>query len=316
MDKRKRRILSFDGGGLRGLMTIEILERISRKLGGEAWLGEAELYAGTSTGGLVALALASGKDLARLRELYTKAGPRIFDRRTPRYFFSVHRLLRAGYANAALKAELDDLFGTRGFEDLERNALIVSFALDPRARHRSWAPKIFQNYPGPGRDHGPMVDVALATSAAPTYLPSWRGYVDGGVCANDPSMCALAQVLDRKRVSGESEGVDDVRLASFGTGERPMALRKEGGRSKALEWGALGWNLKLLRLLNDGPLGIVDYQCDRVLGKSRYLRVQPELPCDIELDDAKALPRMGEIVAAIPDATIQAWADWIEKDWL
>ena len=40
------------------------------------------------------------------------------------------------------------------------------------------------------------------------------------------------------------------------------------------------------------------------------------LPCDIELDDAKALPRMGEIVAAIPDATIQAWADWIEKDWL
>jgi hypothetical protein len=95
-----------------------------------------------------------------------------------------------------------------------------------------------------------------------------------------------------------------------------MALRKEGRRSKALEWGALGWNLKLLRLLNDGPLGIVDYQCDRVLGKSRYLRVQPELPCDIELDDAKALPRMGEIVAAIPDATIQAWADWIAKDWL
>ena len=74
--------------------------------------------------------------------------------------------------------------------------LIPSFQLDNQAPHagqRQWKPKFFHNYPGPDSDGAELVvDVAMRTSAAPIYFPTYQSYIDGGVVANDPSMAALA----------------------------------------------------------------------------------------------------------------------------
>ncbi|MEW6337040.1 MAG: patatin-like phospholipase family protein, partial [Acidobacteriota bacterium] len=73
------RILSLDGGGIRGIVTIVLMQRLARQAGLEGWLDRADLIAGTSTGGLLALAIAKGMDLAEMRELYETKGRVIFD---------------------------------------------------------------------------------------------------------------------------------------------------------------------------------------------------------------------------------------------
>ncbi|RLE25469.1 MAG: hypothetical protein DRJ65_07665, partial [Acidobacteria bacterium] len=73
------RIVSLDGGGIRGIVTVEILRRLAATPGLEHFLRRADLFAGTSTGGLLALALAKGEPLEAIRDFYVDDGPDIFD---------------------------------------------------------------------------------------------------------------------------------------------------------------------------------------------------------------------------------------------
>ena len=197
----KFRILSLDGGGIRGVLTAVLLDRLQQqypKLLNEQ-SDKVTLFAGTSTGGILSMGLAEGLSPQQIRDLYVVNGKSIFDSTWLRDIVDIGGLAGAKYDNGNLKHVLQQIFTGKRLDDLKRRVLIASFQLDNEASDpakRSWKPKIFHNFPGPDSDGAALVvDVAMETSAAPTYFPSYNGYIDGGVIANNPSMAALAQAL-------------------------------------------------------------------------------------------------------------------------
>lgn len=304
------KVLSFDGGGLKGLISLGVLKRVSAELGSEAWIQEADVYAGTSTGGLIALSLASGKSLDEIIDFYKNFGPGIFDRSGLYYMSSFWKFLHAGYRNVVLEGQLKEMFGETRLDELKKKVVIASFDLSVKENERNrWAPKIFHNFEGTDQDNDLLCKVGLYTSAAPTYLPSVEGFVDGGVCANNPSMCALAQVLDPRNES--KRDIESVRLVSIGTGENPVSVRR-----KRVKWGILGWNTRLLSMIMDGPVGIADYQCRNILTGDKYQRMQTEMTENIGMDDASKIKDLLDLPNKIGQGTIDKWASWIRKNWL
>ena len=306
----KYRILSFDGGGLRGLLSLELLRRVCEKTEkAKDWYVQSDLFAGTSTGGLIALGLADGKNIEEIKEFYTGAGPKIFNRKTFYYFTSLLRFTHIGYRRDLLEKTLIAMFGDKKIDALKKRVMVVSFDLNKEASPGRfvWQPKVIHNFPF-RLDDVSIVDAGLSTSAAPTYLPSRESLIDGGVCANNPAMCALTQVLD-DRGENKVRNVEDIVMVSIGTGNNPAPI---GVRN--LDWGILKWNTRLLKLLNDGGIKMVDYQCGRIL-KDRYLRIDVELKEKIELDDVTKLDEIMRIAAAVPEEQIREWAAWIDKNW-
>jgi hypothetical protein len=307
----KYRILSFDGGGVRGIVSLGMVKRLCVFTQDAEWYREAELYAGTSTGGLIALGLAAGKELEEIEPLYTEYGPKIFDRRTFLYLSSFWRFLHIGYENKVLRERLDELLGSTLLTRLEKRILLSSFSLqEDEEGHRHWGPKIFHNFPYKP-DERLARDVGLYTSAAPTFLPSVDGFVDGAICASNPSMCAMAQALDgRQAFEGKPHGTGELSIVSVGTGSAARSIP-----NKSVRWGFLGWNATLVRMVMGGMNSIADYQCRHILGESGYLRLQVELDRFVDTDDAALIPYLQEAVAGIPEAEIRAQAAWIDEHW-
>jgi patatin-like phospholipase/acyl hydrolase len=299
------RILSLDGGGIRGLLTIILLERLEAAHPG--FLAQVDLFAGTSTGGVLALGLAAGFSPSEGRKLYEEKGAFVFADSLWDDLLDLGTAVGAQYSNDHLKKVLVEQFGDRTLGDLPKKALISSFDLDNEAVRpgalRTWKPKFFHNYPGPDSDADQrVVDVALRTSAAPVYFPIYQGYIDGGVVANNPSMCALAQALDRD--TGR-QSVEDVVLLSVSTGRNPQFLDVENA-----DWGWTQWavDLRLISVMLEGNVGLADYQCRRVLGEC-YHRLDPLLPEAISMDDVKQIPRLRELAMQTDLAETIAWLE-------
>ncbi|MHB1799737.1 MAG: patatin-like phospholipase family protein [Vulcanimicrobiaceae bacterium] len=301
------RILSFDGGGLRGVVTAVLLQRLQAMRPG--LLANVALMAGTSTGGLIALGLRRGLAPTTLRDMYLQHGAQIFDAGPWWRLRSLGTLAGARYPAGGREQVLRELLGadTR-LDQLSGAVLITAFDLDPQAvdpAQASWKPKLFHNLPGSDSDGARLAwQVGMATSAAPTYFPSFDGYVDGGVYANNPAMCALAQTQDPR--SGGPVPWDDIRLLSLGTG-----IVRTVVPGQTLDWGYLQWAPKLVALLSDGVSGIADYQCSMMLGAGQYQRYAPCLPPghNVAMDDVDAMPWLVEWAEALPLEPLQAWLD-------
>jgi patatin-like phospholipase/acyl hydrolase len=308
----KCRILSLDGGGLRGLIAARMLQRLNDDPKIKGWLNNVDLLAGTSTGGILALALAAGKTPQNICDLYINAGPRIFDDSIWDDIRDIGKTIGADYSNKVLKKELRNIFGGMTLGDLRKKVTIPTFDLDneaPDDMKRTWKPKIFHNYSGGDSDAANLAaDVALYTSAAPTYFPVADGYVDGGVFANNPSLVAIAQAISQSNVQSERARIDDIVLLSVGTG---VSLSYIKGNN--LDWGYAQWVKPLLNILADGVAGISDYQAGQILGE-RYQRLQVTFAPDesIPLDAVKKIPRMNEIGST---CDISKARDWIDKYW-
>ncbi|WP_297923230.1 patatin-like phospholipase family protein [Metallibacterium sp.] len=304
------RILSFDGGGLRGVVTAVLLQRLQAMR--PDLLANVALMAGTSTGGLIALGLRRGLAPAALRDMYLRHGAQIFDASLWQRVRSLGTLAGARYPAGGREQVLRELLGadTR-LDQLSGPVLITAFDLDPQAAdpaQATWKPKLFHNLPGSDSD-GVMLawQVGMATSAAPTYFSSFDGYVDGGVYANNPAMCALAQTQDPR--TGGPVPWDDIRLLSLGTG-----IVRSVVPGQTVDWGYLQWAPKLVALLSDGVSGIADYQCRMMLGAGQYRRYAPFLPPghNVAMDDVDALPWLVEWAGSLP---LQPLLDWLEGAW-
>jgi hypothetical protein len=149
--------------------------------------------------------------------------------------------------------------------------------------------------------------VGLYTSAAPTYFPSVDGYIDGGVYANNPSMCALTQSQDR-RIRGRP-ALSDVALLSLGTGTSLVYIP-----DKRLDWGYAQWVQPLIFLMLDGLTGIADYQCHKILDK-RYHRLAPVFPPGVSmpLDAVKRIPDMIQFAESLD---LSDTVKWLRKHWM
>lgn len=298
------RILSLDGGGVRGVLTAALLERLESEV---PFLAMVDLFAGTSTGGIIALGLADGMAPGEIKNLYIRNGKRIFSDTWLDDVADLGRIIGAEYGNSKLNAFLRRSFGRKTLGDLPRHVLIPAFDLDNEGEHgrpRHWKAKFFHNFSGPGDDRAELiVDVAMATSAGPAYFPTYKGYIDGGVVVNNPSVAALAQVLDDRyppRVR-----LRDIRLLSVGTG---ISGRYVAGQTH--DWGYAQWAKPLLSLMIDGGLGVADYQCRQLLTEKHYRRLAPFFKpgITVDLDD---VGRVGEMLAMAQTIDIADVVSWL-----
>ena len=170
------RIISFDGGGTRGLYTAVLLKRLCDAV--PELLERTDLYAGTSTGGLIGLSLAHGSTPAALVELYRDHAAAMFDDAWYDDVKDLGQLIGANYDNDNLRGLLEKIVGSSTLGQLGKKVLIPTFCLDNRSQdpdksRRRWSPKFFHNFPGSDSDEKELaLDVALRTSAAPSYFPS------------------------------------------------------------------------------------------------------------------------------------------------
>lgn len=282
-------ILSLDGGGIRGLLSCKLLERLDRLYPG--YLEKVSLFAGTSTGGILALGLAAGLAPSQIAEIYQQDGGKIFSKTIWDKIGDIDRFYYPDYGNKALAEALQNKFGDMRLGDLKKKVLISSFRLDSgsitKMGVRSWKPKFFQNYDDDPSDcDQKVVDVALRTSAAPTYFPVYQGFADGGLVANNPSMCAVAQALDKG--TGKQK-LSKITVLSIGTGVLPKYV---SGFNE--NWGYLQWAPHLITIMMDGVSGVADFQCKQILGP-RYLRMDVLFDRDISLDKVEEMPYLVQL---------------------
>lgn len=298
------RILSVDGGGIRGLLSAVLLQRLAQQV--PAFLDRVDLFAGTSTGAIVVLGLTAGVPIEDLIDLYQNQAAQVFDSSWLHNIQDLGGLRGAKYDNVKLKALLTAKLGAKTLNDLTRKVIVPTFDLDGTLDgQRVWKPKFFHNYPGPESDGAELaVDVAMRSSAAPTYFPIYQHYIDGVTVANDPSMAALAQAIDP---GTGNQALADLRLFSVGTGLNPTFVDAPDA-----DWGVGQWGPIFASMMIDGVMGVAEYQCLRLL-KDRYFRLQPLLPKPIALD---AISGVNDLIQYATNAEIAPAVDWIDQVFL
>ena len=301
------RILTFDSGGIKGLFSATLLGRVVENH--PDLIKNTDLIAGTSTGGIIALGLAAGLTPQQLAELYRDRGPEIFDDSFWDDLIDLGKAVGADYSQKKLRSELEDRLGRNTtLGDLNKRVLIPTFDLDsPETgkRPRAWKPKFFHNFPGRDSDREEsVVDVALRTSAAPTYFPAYQGYIDGGVVANNPSMAAVAQAIDKR--AGKQK-LQNVVVLSIGTGLEPKYIAT---RRKHLDWGWTQWARPLIALMISGMTGVADFQCKQLLGDS-YRRLDSVFDRGVDLDDVepRTLDYLVEEATAVRITGVLRWLE-------
>ena len=294
--KRKYRVLSLDGGGIRGVMVARILQRLSAAL--PDVMSQFDMFAGTSTGSILASAFAAGIPPSEAVKLYTKLANSVFSDSLWDNVMDLGMVIGAQYDQDELQKHLKTIFGELRLENLEKKILIATF--DTKSEETStWKPKFLHNFEGDDSDGDWRVSEAiLASTAAPVFFPIYNGYIDGGVVANNPSVCAYAQVMNFVG------GYTDVRLLSMGTGKNPMYVDIDSGYE---DWGVIQWIPELLYIMMDGGVGIADYQARTLLG-SRYHRVNPTLKSKMPLDGILYIPELLKIADNLDMAPIVQWA--------
>lgn len=215
------RVLSLDGGGMRGTYTATYLDRVAsafaRRRGVEALdIGGAfDLIVGTSTGGIIACALAAGIPLSEIVRLYAEQGHAIFSRRLPTRIPGVandvfRRPAALATGTTALRTALEAKLGGTTLGEIYRSRRIaLAIPAVEMGQHRGWVFKT-PHLPGTNNrdDNCTLVDVCLATSAAPIYRSlavlehpdrddeGFNVFVDGGLWANNPVLVGLIDALD------------------------------------------------------------------------------------------------------------------------
>jgi patatin-like phospholipase/acyl hydrolase len=329
------RILCVDGGGIRGLIPARVIAELERRLqreaGPEARASDYfHMFAGTSTGGLVALSLTapdpkrpdrpavSGEDLARF---YTEDGPEIFHRSLLHKLRTLWGWLGPKYSLGPLQKAIEKRLGTGQIEHALRELVVTSYDMTNRE------PYFFKRWRAreDAERNRPLTDAGLATSAAPTYFPSHevdgRALVDGGVFAANPVIVAIVEALKRFGDDPHHLDQDDLMVVSIGTG-----LHEEGYRQEQVrKWGKLGWVLPhggeppILGATLGGSADGADHWAHTLLNHPddphihaadlghgpRYFRLQVPLRTSIALDDA-GRRTLTEALPAVADELIRS----------
>ncbi|MCP4756429.1 MAG: patatin [Proteobacteria bacterium] len=325
------RILSIDGGGIRGIVPGQILVSLENKLKTVSGNPEAriadyfDLIAGTSTGGiLTCVYLCPDKNDGRRSrfsaeqavELYLERGDEIFDVSLWQKIKSGGGLVDEKFSADELEETLDDYLEDLKLSDLLKPCLITSYDIKRRRTH-FFTKRKAEN--AESRNFY-VKDVARATSAAPTYFEVARvkslsnvsyPLIDGGVFANNPSLCAYAEA--RKLPGNPTAG--DMAILSIGTGD----IKTPYYYKDAKDWGLVQWIKPLIDIIMSAVPETVDFQLkqiyDAVGSPERYLRIDPDLgDASPDLDNAtlenlKALKEAGTRAAEKCDERLNAMAE-------
>lgn len=315
-------VLALSGGGYRGLYTVRVLRHLEERIG-KSLTEHFDLIAGTSIGGIIALGLAAGISLETIERKFIEKGSDIFPkpvRPHKRGLFAfrrtlfIYRMVRAVFFPIhkpdGLRDLLDDLFGDMRMKDLDKAYVIVT-----SSNLSTGAPKVFKT---PHHEeiyldaNLKVVDVALATSAAPAYFP-FHGvdltpispdkieeldgseplinkesltnsyFADGALMGNAPGLFGWLEA--RTRLGFRAE---DISVLSVGT----LAGKPSVSGGTKPNQGALFWlnpiKLRLLTFLMSQQEQTTHYMLRLLLGKNYCLideAISDEASSDIDLDD-------------------------------
>lgn len=281
------RILSIDGGGIKGLFPGSYLSELERSLKLDHSVGDHfDLITGTSTGGIMALGLALGLPASKIMQIYLEHGEAIFPpirapfiktKRAVRFFTN---LSRYAYEREPLKLALEATFGDRLLGDAQRRLCIPAFDGNYNEVHVFKTP----HHPDFGRDWKERaVDVALATAAAPTFFSVYKDkgrlFADGGVWANNPVMIGLVDALSTLDLARR-----DVHILSLGCGEGDQPF-KEGQIKAGGLWHWREIMTAAMNLAGQNALG----QAGLLIGRDQLIRIEPDIAsARIKMDDFDA----------------------------
>lgn len=263
------RLLSLSGGGVRGIFQARFLQRLEEALNSPLRTHFSGIAA-TSTGAIVGLSVASGIPARNIFDLYQDHASEIFRKKalSP---------LRSGgrYSTRTLETLLKRQLGDRRIGDLPVDLFVAASTAD------TYQGQIFTKADANLR----LVDVALASAAAPTFFPArqvgddQRAYLDGGLWANNPSLAAIQAVID----AGTSP--HDIALLSVGCGRTPKgSTYTELAHLKTL-------SVETPRLLLDSVSGLqewfVHHNLKQIIAPAQVVEINPVLRSWIALDDWK-----------------------------
>lgn len=308
----KFKVLSIDGGGIRGMIPAKILAEIEKRTGKQTF-ELFDLIAGTSTGGILAVGLTkpnpqnpetSHYRAEDLLQLYRKRGADIFYEPFLERLSKTDDFVKPKYSSKGREKVLSEYFKETPIQDALREVFITSYDIELRA------PVFFtSNYRKEIKNSDvfrkicigfTMKQAAMATSAAPAFFEPYqiptahktdRGFyslVDGGVFANNPASLALMEAIIDAKKAGKKLGLEDILVVSLGTGSLTRRYRYD----QAKNWGLLGWVEPLLNITLDGSSESVAVQLEQLLPKAetrppQYYRFQQFLnDANDDMDDA------------------------------
>lgn len=311
---KKVRILSLDGGGIRGIMSgtiIAYLEEKIRKTTGndKAYIGQYfDLLAGTSTGGILCMAYicpdSTGKFKYSGREaldVYLDRGGKIFNVSLLKKIESLGGVLDEKYRAKELEQHLLKYFGEVRLGELLKPCLVPAYDMGNRRAH------FFTSLDAAKDEDDYLVrDVARATASAPTYFEpimvkpvkgNPMAFIDGGIFANNPAMCAYAEARNiafskalEQMEKPDMPSAKDILMVSIGTGE----VKKPYPYPEFRNAGILKWIKPLIDMMMSGNSETVDYQLKQIYktlsgeDQNDYYRLQPELiRASSAIDDAR-----------------------------
>lgn len=239
MAERPFKILTIDGGGIKGLYSSTILEHLEEQF--DCSLSDYfDMLCGTSTGGLIALGLSLKIPAREISGIYKNHGSEIFPP-MPKWWGKFRQTLwRGKYSDKALRRILQEIFGERRIGESNNLLCIPSYNM---TEGRPWVFKYDHSEGNLSRDNNTRyVDVALATSAAPTYFPvseigsfNNRHFIDGGVWANNPTLVGVIEAI--KYFVGKERAFDSIKVLSVSslslTKGKPTNWRR---RRAFLDW--------------------------------------------------------------------------------
>lgn len=300
------RILSLDGGGLRGVVPLTILAEVEKRLSPKRELWECfDLVAGTSTGGLLSCALTmrdknSGTKKAKytiedILKVYTERGKEIFPK--PNWFGNLfHKaadIFRPTFGEAGIAKVFHDVVGDSRISDCLTNILVSTYDLNNNIPLFFKSLDILNNN---GLD-ALLYDICRATSAGPTYLPTYRfeypknpnkehphrNCIDGGVYVNNPSMAALSDFVKNYKFYDPSIAkkldidYDKIFVLSIGTGTYSNSISD----SESAKKGELYWAKAISDIMMRGVNKTTDYEMNEIMEDGNYVRLT------INIDNAK-----------------------------
>jgi patatin-like phospholipase/acyl hydrolase len=336
LNKKLTRILSIDGGGIRGIIPAQILvtlEKILQKRTGkpDVKLGDYfDLIAGTSTGGILTCIYLTPDKLDNQRprfssedavNLYMEHGSTIFSIPWQKKVRSLSGYIDEKYPSSAIEGVLLDYFGDLELKQLIKHCLISSYDVYDSKAHfftqqdaRLTEGKNFY-----------VRDVARATSAAPTYfeaakVTSMSGVsyplIDGGVFANNPALCSYAEA--RQWDFGPDKlkpNAAEMMIFSIGNGGSAKMFYNH---DKVKNWGTIEWIKPLINIMMSGVNQTVHYQLKQIyqaVGKTeQYIRIEPSLNnAKSDMDDASPKNLRALKEAGIKASEMEENIDKLEK---
>ncbi|BAY79813.1 patatin (plasmid) [Nostoc linckia NIES-25] len=306
------KILSLDGGGIRGVISARILEQVEQEIriqGKGEFLHEYfDMIAGTSTGSILTAGIAVGKDSYELMKLYREKGKDIFPQNRKDRYKKLPSMIQTildvfsppKYSHDGIISVLKDAYKNKKIKDIQKPIILV-LAYDTLYRNTTFFTNCHPDLGDRWYDDCYLWEICTASASAPTFFPPYKlecldkdkfghwvfPHIDGGVGANNPSLAALSLVLRVSQSNSVSQTIkqqykldnlqlEDISMLSIGTGQTGEPYQYEQVKA----WRGLDWAQHLTDIFMEPTSEIGSTICRQIMGgynSKRYLRLQFDL---------------------------------------